>query len=67
VAENGRAVALDVIIEPNAMANTGQNIGERRLADLELGRGGDAGAADGARASIALATRLRFAAGSVAR
>jgi hypothetical protein len=31
------------------------------------GEGLDAGAADGARASIALATRLRFAAGSVAR
>src|SRR5258708_19349902 len=42
---------------PNEVVDVGRSRGE----------GLDAGAADGARASIALATRLRFAAGSVAR
>jgi hypothetical protein len=35
VLEYGRAVVLDVVIEPNAMANPGQDRGQRRLADFE--------------------------------
>jgi hypothetical protein len=35
VAEHGLAVALYVVIEPNAMANPGEDAGQRRLADFE--------------------------------
>ena len=35
VAEHGLAVALDVVIEPNAMASSNQDGGQRRLADVE--------------------------------
>jgi hypothetical protein len=35
VAENLGAVALDVVIEPNAMTNPGQDGGQRGLADFE--------------------------------
>ncbi len=35
MAEDDRAVVLDVIIEPDAIASLGQNIGQCRLADFE--------------------------------
>jgi hypothetical protein len=38
VAEHGLAVALYVVIEPNAMANPGEDAGQRRLADFERKR-----------------------------
>jgi hypothetical protein len=34
VAEHGRAILLDVVVEPDAVASPGQNIGQRR-ADFE--------------------------------
>ena len=33
--EHSRAVVLDVIVEPNAMANPGQKVGKGCLADLK--------------------------------
>jgi hypothetical protein len=35
VAKDGRAVVVDVIVEPNPMAGAGQNVGERGLTDRE--------------------------------
>src|SRR6266581_4468027 len=35
MAENSRAVVLNVLVEPDAIAGLGQKIGERSLADFE--------------------------------